>query len=297
MGQTEAAVLLNSASGGSQSVSEASITSRFGAVGISAQVIVLHQGQSPAEALRAAREGTTVFVAGGGDGTVSAVAAALAGTDNVLGVLPVGTLNHFAKDLGIPRKLDDAVAVIARGRIARIDVGRVNDRVFVNNASLGMYPGIVEAREALRREGHPKWAAMARAVGMMLRRDRGILVRITTERGSVVRQTPFVFVGNNEYVFEGAQLGTRASLDSGRLFAYLTPRVRASELPMVLVRALLRRPETSQDLEIVSAPEISVDMPSGGHVSIALDGETTTMTTPLIFRSWPGALRVLVPEG
>src|SRR5439155_24756807 len=105
-------------------------------------------------------------------------AAGLIDTPAALGVLPLGTLNHFAKDLGIPLNLEHAVATIAARRIGTIDVGSVNGRVFVNNASIGMYPSIIEMREELRRQGHRRWPAMALAVFRVLRNYRGVLVRI-----------------------------------------------------------------------------------------------------------------------
>src|SRR5205085_3689399 len=101
---------------------------------------------------------------GGGDGTQSAIASRLAGTQLVHGVLPLGTLNHFAKDLGIPLQLDEAVRTLAEGRVLEVDVGEVNGRVFINNSSLGLYPEIVRERELQQmRLGKSKWRALASA--------------------------------------------------------------------------------------------------------------------------------------
>jgi diacylglycerol kinase family enzyme len=286
-------VLLNEAGG--TPVTEAAIAARFLAARIDAQIVVLSRGRDPAEAARAASAHATVVVAAGGDGTVGAVAAGLAGTSTVLGVLPLGTLNHFAKDLRMPLDLEGAVATIAGGRIASIDVGRVNDRVFVNNSSIGVYPSVVRVREELRRAGHRKWPAMALATVRVLRHYHGVLVRITADGRQAVWRTPFVFVGNNQYTLEGTHLGGRTTLDAARLFAYLAPRVRARELPMLFVRAVLRRASTSEAFEIVSAPELWVDPLRARRVRVALDGEITTMTAPLHYRTWPGALRVLLP--
>ena len=112
--------------------------------GIAAQVIVTKRGDDiaslAAEAITAKR---APIVAGGGDGTVNAVAGKLAGTDTVLGVLPMGTLNHFARDVGVPRSLEAAVRNVFTGKIAEVDVGEVNGRVFVNNSGIGFYPHFV----------------------------------------------------------------------------------------------------------------------------------------------------------
>jgi diacylglycerol kinase family enzyme len=289
-------VLLNAAGGrAGKPATEAAIAALFLAARIDAQILVLRRGQDPAEAARAAGARTTVVVAAGGDGTVGGVAAGLVGTSTVLGVLPLGTLNHFARDLHIPLDLEEAVATIAGGRVARIDVGQVNDRVFVNNSSIGIYPSVLEVREDLRRSGHGKWPAMALATVRVLRHYRGVLVRVTADGRQAVWRTPFVFVGNNEYTLEGTHLGGRTALDAARLFAYLAPRVRARELPMLLVRALLGRTRTSEAFEIVSAPDLWVDTLHARRIRVALDGEITTMTTPLHYRTRPGALRVLLP--
>ena len=114
-------------------------------------------------AARTASARASIVVAAGGDGTISSVAAAVIDSPAALGVLPLGTLNHFAKDLHIPLDLAGAIAVVAAGHVGHVDVGQVNERVFVNNSSIGIYPSIVEEREALRRRGHRKWPAMALA--------------------------------------------------------------------------------------------------------------------------------------
>ncbi len=98
-----------------------------------------------------------IIVAGGGDGTVSAVASVVCKTDKTLGVLPLGTLNNFSKDLGIPQNIEDAVKIIAGNKVKTIDVGEVNGRIFINNSSIGLYPHIVKRREAQQRLGYGKW--------------------------------------------------------------------------------------------------------------------------------------------
>jgi diacylglycerol kinase family enzyme len=287
-------VLLSPTAVGAEKL-EADIAELFLAAGFEALIVDLQQGQDPAGAARAASARTSIVVAAGGDGTVSRVAAGLVGTPAVLGVLPLGTLNHFAKDLRIPLNLEKAVATIAARRVGSIDVGRVNDRVFLNNSSIGIYPSIIDVREELRRLGHRKWPAFALATFRVLRRYRGVFVRIEADGRQSVWRTPFVFVGNNEYELEGTRLGGRARLDGGRLFTYLAPHVRTRELPILLARALLGRVRQSGAFKIVSAPELWIDTPNTRRVRVALDGEMTTMTTPLHYRTCPGALKVLLP--
>ena len=256
--------------------------------------------RSPAHAPAATREaiaaGATTIVAGGGDGTVSAIASELAGTTTPLGVLPLGTLNHFAKDLHIPQALDAAVATIAAGRIAAVDIGEVNGRTFVNNASIGIYPDIVVERERLRQLGRWKWTALAIATLRILRRYRRLVVRLAAGDGVEHARTAFVFVGNNEYQVDGLSLGARTRLDGGRLFAYLAPRVHTRELPTLLALALAGRARERQALESIEATALHVATPGLRRLRVALDGEVIVMRAPLQFRVRPGALRVIAPQ-
>ena len=286
-----------SAGGGSgPSRTGADISELFRGVGADADVVVLGPDQKPEQAARDASLRASIVVAGGGDGTVSGVAAGLVGSPSALGILPLGTLNHFAKDLHIPSGLREAVAVVAGGHLARVDVGQVNDRLFVNNSSIGIYPGIVEEREALRGQGYRKWPAMAIATLRILRRYRGVRVTIDVDGTRMTRRTPFVFVGNNEYAIEGLRLGARTRIDRGQLFVYLAPRSRVRDLPMLLATAFIKRAGQSGALEIVAATDVIIDTRTARHLSVAIDGEVTTMSTPLRYRSRAGALRVVVPR-
>ena len=202
--------------------------------GVQAHIVVARSGDeiSPSAA-RALGEKRRTVVAGGGDGTVNAVAGSLVGTDTALGVLPIGTLNHFAKDLGIPLGLEAAVRNIFTGQVIKVDVGEVNGRVFVNNSGVGLYPHIVRQREEEQRHGHVKWVAFLLAVGSVLRRYSRLRVRLhMDEAEALARVTPFLFVGNNRYEIAGLEIGKRASLDSGRAMGvhgtpHRTPKPRA----------------------------------------------------------------------
>ena len=246
-------------------------------------------------AASAVRAGAAAVVAAGGDGTVNAVASALAGSNTPLGVLPLGTFNHFAKDLGIPVAPEAAVRTILAGRTKRVDVGAVNDRIFVNNSSLGVYPDIVREREVLRQQGHWKWTAFAVASARVLRHSRGLVVTITAGESTVGVHTPFLFVGNNQYQVEGLRLGKRTRLDEGRLYAYLAPRVRGRELPKLFALALVGRATREDALEAFATCGLKVDTLHQQPLRVALDGEVVPLKTPLIYRVRPLALNVIVP--
>jgi diacylglycerol kinase family enzyme len=290
-------VLVNPMAGGAgRQGLDGEIVKLFAAAAWQAETRVLRKEQDPADAARAASARASVVVAAGGDGTVSRVAAGVIDTAATLGILPLGTRNHFAKDLHIPLELDRAVATIAAGRLGRADVGQVNDRLFVNNSSIGLYPSIVDARDELRRRGHWKWTAMAIATARVLRRYRGVHVRIDVDGRERVWRTPFVFVGNNEYTLDGINLGSRVSLEGGKLFVYVTPRVHTRDLPRLLVKAIAGRAGRSGDFEIVSAAELRIDTRRPRTVRVALDGEVAKMEAPLRYRTRPGALKVLLPR-
>ena len=260
------------------------------------KIIACEPGAAAGAALSAAKSGAEAVVAAGGDGTVSAVASALAGSRTPLGVLPLGTFNHFAKDLGIPLDPEAAVKTIAGGVTKRVDVGEVNDRVFVNNSSLGIYPDIVAERDSLRRQGRRKSLALLMAGVRVLRNYRGMAVTVTAGESTRRVRTPFLFVGNNEYEAEGFRLGSRRRLDEGRLFAYLAPRVHGRELPKMLALALAGRSGTHPALESFAAGELQIDTAHAGPVRVALDGEIVLMATPLRYRVRPLALEVIVPD-
>ena len=238
----------------------------------------------------------SVLVAGGGDGTIAAVAAQLVDGDTALGVLPLGTLNHFAKDLGIPLPMDQAVRVITDGARVAVDVGELNGRVFLNNTSLGLYPRIVHERDRARRRLHlSKWPALARATWHALRDPHTFTIRICVDGETLQRRTPFVFVGNNRYTLQGFAAGSRPRLDEGVLSLYvLRPQTLWGFLRLA-ARALVGRVSPTTDFETFSATQLQVDS-SHAQVEVALDGEVTRMRAPLRYRLRPRALQVLAPR-
>jgi len=255
------------------------------------------QGPHLTTAARAALErGSTHVAAGGGDGTISSVASVLAGTDTILGAIPLGTLNHFARDLHIPSDVTEAVDVIFDGTAKCVDVGDVNGRTFINNSSVGLYPRLVWEREERQRRGQRKWIAMAAATVMVWRRYRRVTVAIEGDAGSreTVR-TPFVFVGNNRYQLAGLDFGSRPSLDAGQLHVCMAPELSAAGVLGVLGATLTGRLVNFERFESLEVTELTIDA-WRPQLGIALDGEIVTLRTPLRFRTRPGALRVAVPR-
>jgi YegS/Rv2252/BmrU family lipid kinase len=292
-------IVIANASAGTGGAREAlsAVAQQFRAAGIEAEIVFARSTEAfVAAAERAPREKPRAVVAAGGDGSVSTVAARLVGTGTALGVLPTGTLNHFARDLHIPTDLPQAVENIIAGNVAQVDVGEVNGRVFLNNSSLGIYPEIVRNREEQqRRLGTGKWPAFLHATLAVLRREPFLDVRLAVDGQELRRRTPFVFVGNNEYCMEGLSMGERKRLDGGCLNIYLARhRGRAGLLRLALM-ALFGRLREAGDLEMFNAAELLVET-RRRRIRVAADGEVAKTDSPVRFRIRPGALRVIVPR-
>jgi diacylglycerol kinase family enzyme len=283
-------------SGHDQAMAE-ELAATFLAHGMEATVILADGGKDMIAQARAAVErGAPMVAGGGGDGTQNAVAAQLVGTGIPYGVLPMGTLNHFAKDLGIPLDLDGAVRIIATGTPKQVDVGEVNEQVFLNNSSLGLYPDIVRDREKQQsRLGRGKWPAAMWATVTALRRYPFLSVRMQADTTRLARRTPFVFIGNNEYTMEGLAIGARSRLDGGTLSMYVAQRPGRLGLLRFALRALLGGLKEERDFDVLLAREMTIET-RHKHLHVAFDGEVARMHTPLRYRIRPGALTVMVPN-
>lgn len=244
-------------------------------------------------AREAARAGASVVIAGGGDGTMNAVANALAGTQTALAVLPLGTLNHFAKDLGIPLEIGAAAENAFQGVPKCVDVADVNGRVFINNSSIGLYPQIVREREALQEKGQSKWVAFGQAAVKALGRTKAMQLQITAFGRTRKTRTEFVFIGNNEYVLAAPRIGARLRMDGGVLWVYRLPHTGRFRAILATLRAFVALDKPRAPIAF-STPELRIALRKP-RIDVALDGEVTKMQTPLVYRSRPGALRVIVP--
>jgi diacylglycerol kinase family enzyme len=273
------------------------LTELFLAGGIHADVRLARTGSDIDALVRAAvNEHPPLLIAAGGDGTISTAAAALAGTDIPLGVLPFGTLNHFAKDLGIPLELEASVQNIIDNNVTAVDVAEVNGKVFINNSSLGLYPDMVRDRERQQsRLGRGKWRSVLWASLSVLRRFPFLVVRIELDSTKQDFVTPVVFIGNNEYQMQGFEIGARESLRGGVLSIYIVKRQRRAALVRLSFAALLGRLEQARDFEALTATELVIET-HRKRVLVSTDGEVQPMTSPLHYRIRPKALRVIVPR-
>jgi diacylglycerol kinase family enzyme len=297
-------VLLNARAGKQDATPARQVADAFRDAGADVDIRLAEGPALAREAADAVRRGSTVVVAAGGDGTVSAVAGALAGSSAALGVLPLGTLNHFAKDLGLPLDLGEAARAIVAGRTQSVDVGEVNGRVFVNNLSIGMYARLIAERAAMQRIGRGKWLAHGLAALRVWRRYQRLRVDVRRgkeeggirgEKGSsVIVRTPFVFVGNNEYQLSGLELGGRKDLAGGRLQVCMAPGMSRGGVARMIVAAVFGDVCTLEGFDSFTASAVGLD---AGVVRLqaSIDGEPVMLGNPLTFRIRPQALRVIVP--
>lgn len=291
------AVIINASSGTDDKAQALEqLKEMFAARGLEAQVQLARSGAEIVDfARRAVKEDRQPIIAGGGDGTINAVAAQLINTDRTLGVLPLGTLNHFAKDLKIPLALEEAAETIISGRAIEVDVGEVNGRIFLNNSSLGLYPSIVHQREEQQqRLGRGKWPAFVWAAFSVLKRYPFLNVRLHADEKELKRRTPFVFIGNNEYVMESFNIGSRSCLDAGELSLYTAHSKSRFGLLRLAWRALFGGLRDEEDFDALCTKEVWIET-SRRQLRVATDGEVTIMQTPLHYRVLPRALRVIVP--
>ncbi|HYK80428.1 MAG TPA: diacylglycerol kinase family protein [Micropepsaceae bacterium] len=294
-------VLSGSIEGSSGEEMREMVRSALAARGIIGEVEAL-PGDKLAEAAKRAlqkaqRNEIDAVIAGGGDGTIHTVAAALAGTGVKLGILPLGTLNHFAKDLGIPMELEGAVEVIAAAHEVNIDVGEVNGIVFINNSSIGVYPYMVLDRERLRRRrGLRKWTAMGLAGLHMLRVFPVRRLRVQAEGWVDPCRTPCLFVGNNKYTLKLRALGTREKLNGGELWFYIVKHQTRLSLVWFTVLSLLGLADTEHDLRVFGAKHADIGARKRKkRLAVALDGEVVFLRPPLHYRIRAGELRVYAP--
>lgn len=296
MSQVKIEVIINASSGpGHEEGVQGGLAEAFKAGGIESRISLARTGAEVVKfAQRAARSDAETIVAGGGDGTINSVAGVVIQTDKALGVLPFGTMNHFAKDLDIPLDLEGAVETIVAGHESTVDVGEVNGCLFINNSSLGLYPRIVREREKQQRLGWGKWPAYIWAGLAVLRRYPFLDVRLSVDGSELRRRTPFVFIGNNEYEMETLNVGRRPCLDKGELSLYITNRIGRLGLIRLALRALLGGLHQEKDFLALCTKEIWIGT-RHKRIRVALDGEVTMMEPPLHYRVRPKALRVLAP--
>jgi YegS/Rv2252/BmrU family lipid kinase len=243
--------------------------------------------------------GAQVLVAAGGDGTINAVASALVNKPAALGVIPAGTLNHFARDLAIEIDPEKAARQLREGHEITVDVGWVNGRIFINNSVLGIYPVYRAARESYEARGLGKTAvgrffAVLGGILRVLWRVPHMAIRLEVNGQTRVMRTPFVLVANNEHELEQWRIGRRASLTEGRLWVYVMRKSSRWSLLRFFFSFILGRFSKEDAFEVFRVRELRIET-KRKRIGVGVDGEIVHMQSPLKYRSLPQALRVIAP--
>ena len=240
-------------------------------------------------------QGADIVAALGGDGTQSAVAGVLAGRDVAMAVLPGGTFNYFARGLGVGDTLETALQTLQTGQVITIDLGEVNGRIFLNNASFGIYPEILERREAIYRQWGRSRLAAYWSVFLTLRDIRDSM-HLTLTAGCETRHyhTPLAFVARSPYQLEALGLDGAEAVRSGHFALFLAKGKRPAELMIASLRLALGKVARGQDFDLVIADALTIDTRHPTRL-VAFDGEKARLTGPFHLQIYRDALSVIVP--
>lgn len=248
------------------------------------------------QAVKNAKPGD-VIAAAGGDGTIRAVADEVSKTEHAFAVIPCGTFNFFARAHGIPEDHEAALKTAATGKPKPVRLGEVNGRVFLVNASLGLYAKSIEEREqATARFGRKRLVVILSTLKTLLSRHRLLLVRFKTGEAIELRQTPMVFIGNNAMQLRNLKLSVAKCFRQDMLAVVTLKPVRGWEMLRVIWRGITKTLEKEERLDQAAIEDLDIETKRRSQ-TVALDGEMFEMRSPLKVRSKPEAIRLMVPDG
>ena len=256
-------------------------------------------GELAASLVLRAQQVGGIVVAAGGDGTINAVAQATLGSGCVFGVVPQGTFNYFSRTHGIPADIAPAMQVLLHETAQPVQVGLVNDRVFLVNASLGLYPQLLEDREAWKKKlGRSRLVAIGAGLMSLLRGFRNLRLHIEVHGQAREVRTPTLFVGNNALQMEQFGFPEAQAIDAGNLAGIMLRPVGRITILWLLLRGALGRLGEADQVVNFSFRHLTVLRSRGlgaRRVKVATDGEITWMNLPLEFRVSPVPLMLIRP--
>jgi len=271
-------------------------TEAFRAAGLDVHVELIAGSECADRCREIVRRGDELLVVGGGDGTISAAASSLAGTETRLGILPLGTLNHFARDLRIPDDIAEAAKLIAEGNWRSVDLGAMNERLFINNSAIGLYPLMVLDRELQQEKlGRSKRLAMIVASMHTLARfgHQRLVLTANDEKARV--DTPLLFVGNNDYRLDLGAPGRRESIEDGALSVFVMRKKTRRGFIAASIRALFGRERRDDMVKLENVERLKVAS-HRSMLAVSLDGEVVHAKPPLEYKIRKKALRVIAPS-
>lgn len=301
MSHSDICIILNVGSGKRDAKSNPeTILASFAAVGATCTLKRIENGAQIEATTRAAMaDGFKTIVAAGGDGTICAVASVLQGSDTVMGILPCGTFNYFARSLGLPMEMEAAAKVVVAAKTRPLRIARINDSVFLNNASLGAYPAILETREDIyKRWGRTRIAAYWSVIKTLATVRAPLRLRITVDGQTRLVTSPLVFVVNNAYQLTQLHVVGADRIEDGKLVVFIAPDCSPIEMIRMAVVIGLARGLPGRKFEVLSGTDILIENtshPAGHRLTIARDGERERLAGPYRFQVVEDALHILVP--
>lgn len=291
-------VILNANAGTANAtgVSEDSLRDLFAAHGLSATIDARADCDMSTRLSDAMESDASIIVAAGGDGTITAVAGALLGSNKSLAILPLGTVNALAKDLHVPLDLNKAVANLVVGHEHRIDVGEVNGRIFLHKVVIGLIPGVAAGRERIRgrRDAGAKIGLLRYFFRRLARAKRLAVVIEPTEGERRIERVQALAVASNAYDEGLGQFFSRQSLDRGTLTLYSLKHLNVRDFVRLTTGMILGKWHNDEALSMESIRGVTIDT-RHTLIKVMLDGEVETLNTPLNFEIRPQALSVIVP--
>ncbi len=248
------------------------------------------------EAVRRARDEGGIVGAAGGDGTLNAVAGPVLEAGLPYAVLPQGTFNYFGRVHGISQDVDVSTRALLRASVEPVQVGRVNGRVFLVNASLGLYPQLLEDREAhKKRFGRSRLVALWSGLRTLVKERRQLMLDIESAGRRRQVRTPTLFVGNNRLQLDRIGIAEEAALEQGRLAGIMVRPIRGWAMLGLALRGALGRLGDAENVESFAFRRITVQPRGQRRAKVAVDGEVLWLPTPLVFDVSPEPLRLLLP--
>lgn len=240
-------------------------------------------------------ENIGVIVAAGGDGTLNAVAKALLGSNIPLGILPLGTFNYVARVLNIPLEIMQAAEVIATGRIRSIHVAKINDQIYLNNASLGLYPLFIQRRELYNAKfGRFPLHAYTSGLDVLIRDRKELKLEVEVDGKTYPVKTPLIFFGNNQLQLAEMKLRIAKCAEQGQVAGVVVAKSDKLTLFRMLLQLIRGELEQAPDVYSFAADDVKV-LSRREKLTVALDGEIVEMRPPLHITVQKNAVNIMVP--
>ncbi|HEU4521135.1 MAG TPA: diacylglycerol kinase family protein [Thermoanaerobaculia bacterium] len=259
------------------------------------RIVALEPGVDAASVVRdGLQAGVKKFVVAGGDGSIHTVAQGLVGTDGVLGIVPIGTVNHMARDLQIPGEWQPALELAVSGEVRQIDTGRINGIHFLNSVMVGIYPTITNYREKFR-STHSKWRAYLRAVRLAMRQFRHVtLVLELPDRVETLRTQLFVVSINSYDLTHAGLVALKTALDDGRLTIYSLDFMNRAQFVQAAAKFFRGKLEQVDGFRRIRTEKLRIDA-AQPKIRVSIDGEVRDLAPPLQIAAVPASLLVRTP--